>query len=665
MYIFVAMKKLFLLIVCLCSMVAANAHEIDSLYAVFLGSRGENAVRLANVIVTMAGDSAGFTIVTPSDVMNDKLLKTLIFWHFDRSEMVEVISYSNKALEQYSQKEDLFNMAGCYNTLGVAYQRTGQLEEAIDSYNRCNELMMQLNEQEANPFYEKNIRYTTNNMAAIYSSMGELDRAEEMNSKCINLMGELVDDCDYQDMATYLHNLSDIYLSQSESMEGQRRKEKVEKAVALSEQALEYSLDHNDSPNKVAQRQMVLARAYFAAGREDEAYTMIEEALHSAETEEDLFVQAEIETLFGHFLLVDGQYRDAENHFQKAIALSKEGNYDECLLNAYKGACDASRHFDANKALAYYEMSSALKDSIFNESQQALVRDYQVKYDLAEKEHQLEIQEKNNRTQAAEIIILFVFAGLLIIIMVILVRLIRVRKKQNKTLARLNETQNRILSVASHDVKNSVLAQNMVLKLANEHFDSLSREELKENMVALKKGSDELKDKLYTILHWIYGELGKEANPPAMFNLLQTVEEGVRPHNEELKVKDLVVINDIAPSLQCYDKVNVFNIVFQNLLTNAIKFSKEGGEITVRAVEEDKQVWVEVIDHGVGISQQRLQELMRETVKPTEGTYGERGTGIGLFVSRQLMVKNGGQLLIESEEGQGTTIKFNVKKARL
>ncbi len=288
-----------------------------------------------------------------------------------------------------------------------------------------------------------------------------------------------------------------------------------------------------------------------------------------------------------------------------------------------------------------------------------------VSHDITEQKLvEIEIQEKNNRTQAAEIIILFVFAGLLIVIMVILIRLIRVRKKQNQTLARLNDTQNRILSVASHDVKNSVLAQNMVLKLANEHFDSLSREELKENMVALKKGSDELKDKLYTILHWIYGELGKEANPPALFNLLQTVEEGVRPHAEELKSKNLVVVNDIAPNLQCYDKVNVFNIVFQNLLTNAIKFAKEGGEITVRAVEEDKQVWVEVVDRGVGISQQRMQELMHETVKPTKGTYGERGTGIGLFVSRQLMVKNGGQLLIESVEGEGTTIRFNIKKPK-
>lgn len=658
------MKKLFLLIGCLCFMVAVTAHEIDSLYSAFLTSRGESTVRLANEIVAMAGDTTRFTMGTSADEMHNALLKTLIFWHFDRAEMVEVVNYSNKAIERYRQQEDLFDMAGCYNTLGVAYQRMGQLEEAINSYNQCNIIMDQLNEKEPNPFYQRNIRYTTNNMAAIYSSMGELDRAEDMNAKCINMMGELKDDRDYLDMATYLNNLANIYLSQAERIEGLRSKEKVEKAVAISEQALDYSLNHNDTPNKIVQRRMVVARAYLAEGREAEAFTMLKEALHSAETEKDLFLQAEVETLFGHFYLDKGQYKESEAHFQKAIAFSKEGQFYECLLNAYKGACDAARQFNAGKALEYYELSVALKDSIFNESQQALVRDYQVRYDLAEKEHQLEIQEKNNRTQAAEIIILFVFAGLLIVIVVILIRLIRVRKKQNQTLARLNDTQNRILSVASHDVKNSVLAQNMVLKLANEHFDSLSREELKENMIALKKGSDELKDKLYTILHWIYGELGKEANPPALFNLLQTVEEGVQPHAEELRAKNLVVVNDIAPNLQCYDKVNVFNIVFQNLLTNAIKFSKEGGEITVKAVEEDKQVWVEVIDCGVGISQQRMQELMHETVKPTKGTYGERGTGIGLFVSRQLMVKNGGQLLIESVEGEGTTIRFNIKKPK-
>ena len=77
---------------------SVSAHDIDSLYNVFLTSRGENAVRLANEIVTMAGDSAVFSNDTPVEVVNDKLLKTLIFWHFDRSEMMEVISYTNTSV---------------------------------------------------------------------------------------------------------------------------------------------------------------------------------------------------------------------------------------------------------------------------------------------------------------------------------------------------------------------------------------------------------------------------------------------------------------------------------------------------------------------------------------------------------------------------------------
>lgn len=656
------MKKLLGLIGLILMATSLAAHEIDSLYSAFLANRGENAIRIANEIMDMSGDTTRFTTETSAELVSEALLKKLIFWHYDRAEMAEAVNYTNKAKVGYEQRGDLFNLAGCYNILGVAYQRMGQLEEAIDSYNRCNEVMTQLNEQEANPFYEKNIRYTTNNMAAIYTSMGEFEVAEEMYYKCINMVGLMESDMDYLDMATYQQNLANVYLSQSETLEGNRKKEKIGKAVALAEQALEYSLEYNDKSGKIIQRQMVVASAYFADDRMDQAFGMLAQALQSAEDEEDRFLQTEVELLYGRFYNEMGQYRESESHFQKAILLSTEGQYEECLSKAYKGACDAAKHFAPGKALEYFEKSVALHDSVFNEKQQALIRDYQVKYDLAEKEHQLEIQEKNNRTQAAELIILFVFALLLVVIMIILVRLIRVRKKQNETLARLNDTQNRILSVASHDVKNSVLAQNMVLKLVNDHFDAMPHDELKEKMAVLKRGSDELKDKLYNILHWIYGELGKEATPSAAFNLLQCVEQGIKPHEEALKAKDLVVVNDIAPNLQCFDKINVFNIVFQNLFTNAIKFSKEGGEITVRALEDGRDVWIEVIDEGVGISSQRLQELMHDPVKSTTGTSGERGTGIGLFVSRQLMVKNGGQLLIESVEGQGTTIKFNMKK---
>ena len=216
------------------------AHEIDSLYDHFQVSKGETAMQIANEILATAGDTTRFTMETPTEEMTGKLLKTLIYFHYDRAEMSEVISYAQRSITFYEQREDWFDLAGCYNTLGVAYQRMGRLEDAIDSYNRCNEVMVKMNEMEANPYYERNIRYTINNMAAIYSSMGEYDMAEEMFSDCINRLGAPQNEVEYRDLATYLQNLADVYLTQAESLEGRRREEKIKQAVSLAEQSLDY-----------------------------------------------------------------------------------------------------------------------------------------------------------------------------------------------------------------------------------------------------------------------------------------------------------------------------------------------------------------------------------------------------------------------------------------
>lgn len=659
------MRRFLFLVLFLLVNASVRASEIDSLYNVFLASKGEQALNLANEIAVMTGDTVMFTADMGAEKMGEAVLKKLIFWHFDRSEMVEVVSYAKKAINSYEKQGDLFDAAGCYNLLGVAYQRLGQMNEAIESYNQCNAVMALLNDQDPNAFYEKNIRYTTNNMANIYTSMGENDMAVEMFKKCIDMVGKPQEDGDYLDLATYLHNLADVYLTQAEGMEGEARKEKVEEAVSLMEQAYDYSVNHGERSNKVIQRKIVLSRAYFANGQVDDALKLLNEAMQMAKEEEDSFREAEIEILFGKFAFKQEKYQESEAHYQKAMALAKENGYDECLRQSYLGAYKASRMFDPNKALDYLEQSVAYKDSIFNEKQQALIRDYQVKYDMAQMEHELDIQQRNNKLKAREILALILLSGLLVAIVVVLVRLVRSRKKQSEILERLNQTQQRILSVASHDVKTSVLAQNMVLKMVNEHYENLDHEELKENLLMLKKGSDELKDKLYNILHWISGEMGKDAVPSEEFNLSDFIDKGIILHSEELKYKKLCVENVIPKSCMCFDKKNVVDIVFQNLFSNAIKFTSQGGSIKVRSIDDGDRVWVEVVDTGMGISQERMQQLTHDTVTPSQGTQGERGSGIGLFVSRQLMVKNGGQLIIESTEGQGTTIRFNVRKAKV
>ena len=111
MYIFVAMKKLFLLIGCLCLTVAVAAHEIDGLYDNFQVSKGEAAVDIANEILAMAGDTTRFTMGTSTDEINGKLLKTMIYFHYDRAEMSEVINYAERSIAFFEQREDWYNLA--------------------------------------------------------------------------------------------------------------------------------------------------------------------------------------------------------------------------------------------------------------------------------------------------------------------------------------------------------------------------------------------------------------------------------------------------------------------------------------------------------------------------------------------------------------------------
>ena len=130
------MRRLTFMVLFLLANVSLQASEIDSLYNVFLASKGELAIDVANEIAVMTGDTACFTTDFDAGQLNEAVLKKVIYWHFDRSEMTEVVNYAKIAIDGYEKRGDLFDAAGCYNLLGVAYQRLGQLNDAIESYNQ-------------------------------------------------------------------------------------------------------------------------------------------------------------------------------------------------------------------------------------------------------------------------------------------------------------------------------------------------------------------------------------------------------------------------------------------------------------------------------------------------------------------------------------------------
>ncbi len=611
----------------------ASAQDLDSLFQVFENNRGEVAYRAAAAIDETIGREPNFDADTDKDEVKLKILRTMILYFFNNNDFQHVVQYSEIGIEHYDKLGDYFNEAGCYMTLANTYQRLGQLDKAIECYNRCNELM----DLEGGEMAEVNKRYVINNIAEIHLAMGEYDTAEEMYRKCIEMLGtaDPADTASNLDLATYYQNLAEVRIAQGDP-----------ESVGYAEQSLELSRRYQDSPHKIISRLMALSKAYHIVGRDDESKALMDEALGIAQDNGETFLENSI-------YVQQGDYT-------KAIAMADENHFDELLQEALEGAYRQERERNPKLALEYYERSVMMKDSVFNETQQQLIRDYQVRYAMQEKEHALQMEQEKTKRNGLYIMILTVTSLLLLLITLIWYRLAQARKKRAEELAHLNETKNHLLSIVSHDVKTPVSAICQVLRGITEGYDSIADTDKKAHLMMLRSTSEALKDRMESIIQWVKQELESSVVVREEFCVNSLVEDCIKTLETAIGVKSLKVVNAVPSDLKAHDDASVVSMVLQNLLGNAVKYSYPDGEITITTEQKDDRIWVAVADNGMGIGEKKLEKIFNYMTTSSKGVGGETGTGIGLFVSKQFIDKIGGEITIESTKGQGTTVKFSI-----
>lgn len=595
-------------------------------------------------------------------------LKKRIYAHYYQSEFSEVVECGREALEVFEANNDLFDVAGCYNVMGNAYQRLGQFKEAIECYERCTETMEQLkasedegSREDAAAFYDKNIRYTRNNIAEIHTTLGEYDEAEKLYRNCVEMLGEPTDTIDFLDLSVYLQNLAGVGLKQAVVLEGDEKQQRLASAVEMAEQAYALSEQYGDKPFKRVNKTFTLAQAYFAIGRTNEGLALANKALDMAKAQDDPYLQAEIHAILGGFEAQLGKYAAAERHYRTAMDIAEENGFDELLMTALNGGYESAKQFDLKLALDYFERSTAIKDSIFNADQQRLLRDYQARYDLSEKEHQIALQEEKNKTIRIKFVVLSVLAVLLLVLMVVGFYVGFKRKRQNAALANINKSKDHLLSVVSHDFKTSVGSQNLMLDAMYNSLEKMPMEQLKDKVFMLKTSSDALYEKMFHLFEWMKLELGSGATKHEAFDLLALVQDCVKAQETEIHQKGIEVVADIDEGMIAMDNKTMVRLVMQNVIGNAVKFSWPHSQVNIKATQESARFWVEVEDHGMGMSPEKNAMVLKEVVTPSKGTNGESGTGAGLLLCAHFLERNGEKIEIESAESIGTKVRFSIK----
>jgi signal transduction histidine kinase len=152
-------------------------------------------------------------------------------------------------------------------------------------------------------------------------------------------------------------------------------------------------------------------------------------------------------------------------------------------------------------------------------------------------------------------------------------------------------------------------------------------------------------------------EVGVRTGPLQPFTLAEKVCKALE---STAMLKKIALENSIAPELWVQADSHMVETVIRNLVSNAIKFTPEGGKVQLRALKSGDFIELSIEDSGVGMPREAMKKIFAfHTKHSTKGTSGETGTGLGLAVCREFVERNGGSIYVESKVGKGS--KFNVR----
>lgn len=226
--------------------------------------------------------------------------------------------------------------------------------------------------------------------------------------------------------------------------------------------------------------------------------------------------------------------------------------------------------------------------------------------------------------------------------------------KSNTELGRLNTVKNTLLSVISHDLRTPMANLRGTLNLVRD--GQLDKDETMLMYEALDHRLKLSTDTLENLLRWGKAQLGSQAVSPSHVPVASLVEQVLEQLAADIRRKNLEVKNLLGEALTCWVDKGQMEIILRNIIANAVKFTPDGGSIEIDGTIGGHLLVISVKDTGVGMSGQQLDNLFKPgSNTSTRGTNKEPGTGIGLILTREMVLANKGEIRVESQPERGTT----------
>lgn len=621
---------------------------------------GQNNIQIDSMINALEG---------ANDEKKIDIYKTLC-WDNRYSSPSKALEFGQKALEIAIQTEKKIEEASLYNYVGIIKRNQYDYPEALNHFYQALNLSEEIDSK-------VEIGYALNNIGDIHNRKNEDSLAYSYFKKACDNFTIIKDD---KGLAYCFNQIGKLF----------EKREEYDSALFYNYKALKIKKAINDIEG--------VANSYRNIGNINLENEKIELAgkLFILALEIDSTINNPTSMINDYYLL--GKLNNRLRLFDEAIKyldLAKEevDNVETKLIfkDTYKELSFAYKEMgDFEKAYDNYVVYKELDDELRNEEKFKTQIQLSMQFEFDKEQEQKEIIA--SAIKKRQMIIRYLLIGIILVVLIILsiiykaYQLIQqsnrklsaqneiIIKQRNKleeannqltnsesVIKKSNDTKDKFFSIIAHDLKTpftSIIGYSNLLNNKYEEYDDERRKEFIKNVNTAAKNTFNL---LQNLLDWARSQLDVIELKLVKQNINDLVNENIILLQNSANEKSISISFDTEPNAVVNIDVNMINTVIRNLFSNAIKFTFPGGQIKILTRIRNKKVYVSVEDNGVGIKDKDIEKLFRiDQHFRSDGTKNEKGTGLGLILTKEFIDKNSGELFVESKEGEGSIFSFSL-----
>ncbi|MEP2024980.1 MAG: tetratricopeptide repeat-containing sensor histidine kinase [Reichenbachiella sp.] len=423
-----------------------------------------------------------------------------------------------------------------------------------------------------------------------------------------------------------------------------------------------------------------LGLVYAKLGKNDLAEIKMNEAVKMLTKTGNMYPVAVYQVSLADIYAKRRDLKRALNYAHSALDIGQEEGLKEQIRDASLKLSELYQtQGDYRKAYDYQSQYIAYRDSINNEETIRKMADLRTEYEVSQKQAEVDLkqtevdllneQARNNQIVLWSVIVILVLVLFLVFtlmkvyrVKVRAIRIVRQRRRiiaaQRNQLEEVNRTKDKFFSIISHDIRGPISNFQGVSQLIHLLVESKDYDGLLKLGTMLDTSTKEVSSLLDNLLEWAMSQQGRMPYKPETIKLHELCNSNLSIMENLATAKQITLTEKIKEKVSITADKNSVSTIIRNLVSNAIKFTPEGGSVDLQLTYDLNMAVLIVKDSGIGIPKEKMEHLFDfKGERSRWGTDGEKGVGLGLTLVHEFTELNKGKIEVESEEGKGTTFR--------